>query len=227
MKRQYFYRGFFYIVGLVILALGISLNTKTALGVSPIISVSYSISTLLNFNFGNTTLVQYSVFIVIEMILHLIKGKKKQILFDALQFPLSLVFTRFLNIFGAILPDFESDLTGTWMGSYGGRILFLIIAIILTGVGAAMSLEVRLIPNPGDGIVQTLADTIGWSVGLTKNCFDLLNITITFLVGAISGRWLLGIGIGTVLAVLGVGRAIAVFDHFCLKPMQRASGLER
>ena len=208
------------------MAVGISLNTKTALGVSPIISVSYSISTLLNLNFGNTTLVQYSIFIVIEIILHLLRGKKKQILFDALQFPLSLIFTRFLNVFGAMIPDFETDLTGTWMGSLGGRILFLIFAIILTGVGAAMSLEMRIIPNLGDGIVQTLADTLGRSVGLTKNCFDLLNITITLLVGALSGRWLLGIGIGTVLAVLGVGRVIAVFDHFCLKPMQRASGLE-
>ncbi|MCC8168674.1 MAG: DUF6198 family protein [Clostridiales bacterium] len=226
MKRQYFYRGLFYLVGLVLLALGISLNTKTQLGVSPIISVSYSISTILGLNFGNTTLVQYTIFIVIEIILHLIKGKKKQALLDVLQFPLSLVFTRFLNVFGAGIPDFVADLSGTWMGTLGGRILFLLLAIILTGVGAAMSLEVRLIPNPGDGIVQTLADTLGWSVGLTKNCFDLLNITITFCVGMVSGNFLLGIGLGTVFAVLGVGRAIAVFDHFCLKGMQRMIGVE-
>ena len=35
------YRWIFYIAGLVILALGIMLNTKTNLGVSPIISVPY------------------------------------------------------------------------------------------------------------------------------------------------------------------------------------------
>ena len=226
MKRQYCYRGLIYLGGLVLLALGISLNTKTQLGVSPIISVSYSISTILNLNFGNTTLVQYTIFILIEILLHLLKGRKKQVLFDALQFPLSLVFTRFLNIFNTILPDFVADLGGTWMGTMPGRIGFLLIAIILTGVGAAMSLEMRIIPNPGDGIVQTLADTIGGSVGLTKNCFDLLNITITFCVGLFSGNFLVGIGIGTVLAVLGVGRAIAVFDHFCLKGIQKVSGVE-
>ena len=48
MQKNYIYRGGFYLVGLLVLALGISLNTKTGLGVSPIISVSYSISTIWN-----------------------------------------------------------------------------------------------------------------------------------------------------------------------------------
>ena len=56
MQKTYFYRGLFYLMGLLILALGITLNTKTGLGVSPIISVSFSISTIWHFNFGNTTL---------------------------------------------------------------------------------------------------------------------------------------------------------------------------
>ena len=51
MQKNYIYRGGFYLVGLLVLALGISLNTKTGLGVSPIISVSYSISTIWNLNF--------------------------------------------------------------------------------------------------------------------------------------------------------------------------------
>lgn len=35
-----------YIAGLIILALGIDLNTKTMLGISPIISVPYNISVI-------------------------------------------------------------------------------------------------------------------------------------------------------------------------------------
>ena len=48
MKKSTYYRWGFYIAGLLILALGIILNTKSGLGVSPIISVAYSISTILN-----------------------------------------------------------------------------------------------------------------------------------------------------------------------------------
>lgn len=36
-----FYRWLFYLAGLFILALGLTLNTKTGLGVTPIISVPY------------------------------------------------------------------------------------------------------------------------------------------------------------------------------------------
>lgn len=42
------------------------------------------------------------------------------------------------------------------------------IAILLTGIGAAMSLNMRIVPNPGDGIVQAVADTINKPVCFTK-----------------------------------------------------------
>ena len=73
MKKPVFYRILFYVIGLLVLALGLTLNTKTGLGVSPIISVAYSISEIFDQNFGNMTLALYSLFVVIEMILHLIR----------------------------------------------------------------------------------------------------------------------------------------------------------
>ena len=44
MRKPVFFRVLFYVIGLIVLALGLPLNTKTGLGVSPIISVAYSIS---------------------------------------------------------------------------------------------------------------------------------------------------------------------------------------
>ena len=44
MNKKMLYRILIYIAGLLTLALGIILNTKAGLGVSPIISISYSIS---------------------------------------------------------------------------------------------------------------------------------------------------------------------------------------
>ena len=111
MKKTVFYRILFYVIGLLVLALGLTLNTKTGLGVSPIISVAYSISEIFDHNFGNMTLALYSLFVVIEMILHLIRSRKYTkisggalshagktdlkliLLMDFLQIPLSLIFT--------------------------------------------------------------------------------------------------------------------------------------
>ena len=245
MKKAYLFRGFFYLLGLLVLALGITLNTKTGLGVSPIISVSYSISTIWDLNFGNMTLVLYALFVVFEMILHVIRTKKymikegavlehanqvnlKLVLFmDVLQFPLSLIFTRFLNIFSGWLPDLQKTYSDSFVGSFAGRVLFLVLAIILTGAGAAMSLNMRVIPNPGDGIVQAIADCTGKGVGFTKNCFDVVNISVTITVGLVFAGKLVGIGLGTVLAVIGVGRVIAVFNHFYMERMDELAGIGR
>lgn len=246
MKKNNIYRGLFYVLGLLVLALGITLNTKAGLGVSPIISVSYSISTILNTNFGNMTLILYSTFVVVEMILHtrehFLEKKKEEkgdaqsdskkrslkvmIVKDVLQFPLSLIFTRFMNVFVYVIPAYDSPGVNGFYSSFPGRIVTLIIAITLTGIGAAVSLNMRLIPNPGDGIVQAISDCIGKSVGFTKNCFDLFNITLTTCVGMIFAGHLIGIGIGTVLAVIGVGRVIAVFNHFFKKKMAVLAGVD-
>lgn len=87
------YRWLFYILGILILALGLTLNTKANLGVSPIISTAYITSGLTGFSFGDVTFVLYCLFVAAELLL---LGKDYKIL---LQIPFSIVFTRFLNLF--------------------------------------------------------------------------------------------------------------------------------
>lgn len=233
VKKQVSYRIVFYIVGLLILAMGLTLNTKAGLGVSPIISVSYSVSQIFQLNFGNTTMFLYCAFVVVELILHSIQWRKRPerdqrfvLLMDVLQIPLSLVFTRFLNLFGSFLPDFSSSATSSsWSNQLPFRIVILLLAILCTGIGASMSLSMRLIPNPGDGIVQTLADCIHRNVGFTKNCFDLCNITLTILLGFLLAGHLVGVGLGTVLAMIGVARVIALFQHLAGRKIALLSGM--
>ena len=81
-------------------------------------------------------------------------------------------------------------------------------------------------PNPGDGIVQAIADCAGKSVGFTKNCFDLLNICITVSIGMIFAGKIVGAGIGTVFAVIAVGRVIAAFNHCFMPGLLKKAGLE-
>ena len=242
MRRQTINRIIFYITGLLILAMGLTLNTKAGLGVSPIISVSYSISQIMGMNFGNTTMGLYCVFVVVELILHFIRDRRSEktegavlehanrmnrklvFLMDVLQIPLSMIFTRFLNLFAKVIPDFsEGEADGK---QYAVRFAVLILALILTGIGAAMSLNMRIIPNPGDGIEQAIADCIHKSVGFTKNCFDVFNVTVTICISLLCRGHLIGIGIGTVCAVIGVGRTIAVFNHFTKEKMTELAGIE-
>lgn len=235
-NQKLIYRWVIYISGLIILALGITLNTKCGLGVSPIISVAYSFSLITGIKIGNTTFILYGVFVLLQIIIHFVKKfPKRQYILDVLQIALSMVFTRFMNLFSDFVPQLDEVYENEWQGSMPFRIFVLLIAIILTGIGAAMSLNMRLIPNPGDGIVQTVADTIHKSVGFSKNCWDVIMIAITTAVTLFcytkiastpGNAFLSVIGIGTVIAVIGVGRVIAVFNHFAYDKMTSVCGLK-
>ena len=118
----------FYVSGLLILALGIILNTKS--------------------------FVLYTIFVLIEMILHTIRNRKELNVegkalesavrkslplvlgMDLLQLPLSLVFTRFMNLFSAWIPAPSHG--------FASQLLVLAGGIICTGIGAAMSLGLRV-----------------------------------------------------------------------------------
>ena len=193
-----------YVVGMFILALGLTLNTKANLGVSPIISVPYSISQITGLNFGDLTFVVYAMFVVVQIIIHIRLKNHKRIASDILHLPLSLIFTRLLNIFTVHIPTSQN---------LGIRFIILTFAIICTGIGAAMSLSMQIVPNPGDGIVQALAERFDKSVGITKNLFDCLNLSITLCISLFIAHQIVGVGIGTVIAVVGVGRVIALFNH--------------
>lgn len=204
----------FYLLGMVLLALGLTLNTKTGLGASAIVSIPFTLSEGTGLDFGDLTLVEYCVLVAAQFV---VKGKNRSWV-DLLQLVVSLVFTRFLNLFKAAIP-YES-------GFLPADIALLVLAIVLTGVGAAMTVDMQLVPNPGDGIVNSLAQRFGKELGLCKNIFDVGCVTASLLLGLFFGDPLLGIGLGTILSMVGVGRSIAVFNALCKPRLMTLSGLQ-
>ena len=197
-----------YCLGMVLLALGITLNTKTALGVSPLVAIAYCVSLLRGISFGNTALVAYLVYFILEAIL-----KRKTLrAFDFLQIPFCYLFTRCMNLFSAMLPTVEGMPL---------RLALLVVAILCTGFGAAIMVAMRLIPNPADGFVQALGDTLGKSMGFAKNLFDAVSVVITTVIGFLAAGKLVGIGLGTVCAMLGTGRAVSLCNHLFGERMER------
>lgn len=202
-----------YLVGMVILALGLVLNTKTGMGASAIMSMAYTVSEANGWNLGDMTFLLYCGFVIAEFI---IDGRHRTWTVF-LQLPVSLVFTRFMNGFKALVP-YESGYLPT-------DLLILLAAIVCTGIGAAITVDMQLVPNPGDGIVASVSRRIGKEIGLTKNFFDLGCCVISVVIGLFYGNPLLGIGLGTIISMVGVGRVISIFNRFFKQPLQRAAGI--
>jgi uncharacterized membrane protein YczE len=203
-------RIFFYILGICTLALGLTLSTKTKLGASAIIAVAFSISEISGIQLGDATFILYCFFIAVEIVLHLLPGKRapsdkrKALIIDVLQLPFSVFFTRLLNVYAAWIPVPEQ---------LPVRIAVLVLAIVLIGVGAALTLDMRLVASPGDGIVQAISDRSGLELGLTKNIVDVCCVAFTCLLTLICVHHIIGIGIGTLAGMLGTGRVIAIFNR--------------
>lgn len=202
-----------YILGILVLALGIVLNTKANLGVSSIITISFSISKIWNLNFANVTFLLYSSFVIVEMILRGFRREWREFFLSILQIPFSLVFTRFMNIYDRWLPDFKTVYEGTFWGGIPGRIIILLFAILFTGWGVVMTVNPGFVPNPADGIVHTIAACVNKEMGLVKNIFDISCVAITCTIGLIFAGKIVGVGIGTILSMLLIGRVIAVTNY--------------
>ena len=219
-KRKLFHRLLIYGLGIVILALGITLNTKTGLGVSALVSIAYTVAGAWNLNFALMTFLLYTSFALIEIGLKWIflPQLRKEIWRDLLQIPFSLAFSLLLNVYGDLIPAAEQ---------IGVKIVMLILAIVCTGIGAATIVDMHLIPNPADGLAQTLGMVTKRGMGLGKNLLDCSCVGISVLIGFLARGQLIGIGIGTIVAMIGVGRVVALFNRCMESKLCNMAGVEK
>lgn len=218
-KRKLINRLLSYGLGIVILALGITLNTKTGLGVSALVSIAYTVANAWNLNFALMTFLLYTCFALIEVGLKwgFLPPLRKVIWKDLLQIPFSLAFSLLLNVFGGIIPVAEH---------VGAQIVMLVLAIVCTGIGAAMIVDMHLIPNPADGLAQTLGMVTKKGMGLGKNLLDCSCVGISAVIGLVARGRLIGIGIGTIAAMIGVGKVVALFNRCFETKLCRTAGVE-
>ena len=205
-----------YLLGMLALAFGIVLGSKADLGISPISSVAFCMSEIMGVGFGSMNFVLYGLFVAAQFAL---RGRNSRAV-DLLQLVVSVVFSWVLDVFIAIIP-YEGAANG-----FGMNFLVLLLSVVFIGVGVSASINVHLIPNPGDGIVQALAEKTGWEQGFAKNVFDIGCAGVTAMLGlAFFGR-LVGIGIGTVVTMLGVGRVVTLHNRLVMNKLCAAVGIE-
>lgn len=96
----------------------------------------------------------------------------------------------------------------------------------MTGLGIVLTVNMKIIPNPGDGVVSTVADYAGKNIGFMKNVFDLTSVIISTIAGMLLLGKPVGIGIETLLAAILVGRIVALFNGLFRKKMICLAGLQ-
>lgn len=199
MKKRILY----FITGVPILALGLTLNTKSVLGISAINATPYALSQAFPLTLGNFVTIMYVLFILIQMI-----ALKKISLQIIAQFPFSIVFGYLVDFFQNMLPIAQGLVL---------RFVFLFLGILVTSLGAALMVRANLVLNPADGMVSMLSQKLGESFGTCKNYMDIAMCLIAAAVCLLTGTNVLDtIGIGTLLSALLIGRVIAYLQKTVL-----------
>ncbi len=196
-----------YFIGMLFLAAGITLNAQTGLGASPRVSVAYCASLLGNISFSDATMVLYLVYFVIEILL---KGRKL-IWLDFAQVPFCYLFTRCMDVIAGLLPTPEH---------LPLRVVMLVCGTLCTGFGTAITVACRLVPTPADGLVSELSIALRHDIGNVKNLFDCTCVCLVALASFCITGSVTGIGAGTIVAMLGTGRSIALCNRLFLKQMR-------
>lgn len=189
-----------FIIGMNILAIGIILNTKSLLGVGAINTIPYALSNILNISLGTMTTTVYIVFIMIQLIL--IRKIDIQIM---MQLPFSFIFGFFIDFYDSLL-DIQPD-------TIYMQFTLLTLAIILTALGAYLMIKGNIVLNPADGIVHTISQVYQKDFGLVKNIFDIVSIIFTSIVCLTMKGYIIGIGIGTVLSAVFIGRCVTLYQN--------------
>ena len=188
-----------YFLGLIILCVGVVLNTKTNLGVAAINAIPYVVSKSTSFSLGSCVFVLYLVFIAMQFLIN-----KKVDFLTVLQLPVSLLFGRMVDIVNIHILKFEAQ-------SIFSGLAMLIIAILLVSLGTTLVVSQNLVPNAPDGMVNALGNLCDKPFGYIKVRFDIICVGLALIVSYLMTGRIVGIGLGTLVSMLMTGNVCSFF----------------
>lgn len=194
-------RYLFFVIGVMINSFGVALITKAALGTSPISSVPYVLSLKFTPTLGEFTFVMNLAFIALQPIL--LRRDYKPI--QLLQVFVNLLFSWFIDVSMNLLGWFEPQ-------NIVVELIALLLGCAVLGFGISIEVAPDVLRVPGEGLVGALAQVTKIRFGSVKVAFDVTLVAISLTLSLIFFHGLNGLGLGTVISALIVGRFVNLFN---------------
>ncbi len=194
MSKSLSQRILLFVLGMLLMSIGIVLVTKSNLGTSPISTLPYLMSLLTPMSFGMLTLIISMIFILIQIT---IMGRA----FPRFQYTQIFVGPLFGLFIDLSMRLFDFALPAGLLS----RVLTLIGGCAVLACGILLQVRANVVINPGEGIVKVIARKVNKEFSTVKIIFDWSLVLIATLISLIVFRDLVGIGIGTVVSAFLVG----------------------
>lgn len=188
-------------MGIMIMAAGIVIVTKTNLGTSPISSLGYILHlSFTDISYGTWMLAWNGALLVGQIIILRRRFKAAALL----QIPISILFSIGIDAcshaFSFIAPV-----------SYFESLAFLILGIVVLAFGVACTIVANVVMNCGEAFVCAITSKTGWNFGYTKVGFDLTCVIVAVGASLILLNSIQGIREGTLIAAFATGFTANVF----------------
>lgn len=213
-----------YILGLFIITIGINISKMSALGISPVSSIPRACEVIWGFTLGTTTMIIYCILVVLQIVVL----RKKFKLTNLLGVPLTIVFGWMVDItgtdpnaFGHLLLNFPRP------ESYPVKLIYLVVSVIVIGVGVFLYLRPHWIPMPAEGLAGAISEVSGKTFGDCKTIVDCSMIAIAIILQLIflggfksfTGDTVV-VREGTVIAAVCVGQTVKLLTKLCGKKIE-------
>lgn len=195
-------RFFWFAEGIFINAFGVALITKAGLGSPPIAGMTYILSSYFPFTMGQVTFLLNLLFILIQIALLRRKFHPAQFL----QIITNILFSTCIDISLWLLKWVEPS-------SFFVKLGALLVGCLVLAMGIAVEVAPNLIFAPGDGLVRVIAQVSGKPFGTVKLGFDAVVVLCAVILSLLLFHALYGVGLGTVVAALLVGRTVNIINR--------------
>ena len=223
-----------YLIGLLIIAVGINVSKLSGLGISPVSSIPGVLSKSFDISLGSMVIVVYCALVLAQLIVLRKKFRAKNIL----GVPVAIIFGLMVDFVGiahfkptlaGIDIGIKAEFDGLMMGlkapeGYPMQLLYLLASIVIIGIGVFIYLKPKLVPMPAEGLAGAISEVSGKAFGNCKTFVDVGMITVALVLQII----LLGgfksftganavVREGTVLSAICVGQVVKFLNKIFKK----------
>ncbi|MDU9376689.1 hypothetical protein McpSp1_13140 [Methanocorpusculaceae archaeon Sp1] len=186
-----------FIVGLFVMALGISLSIKANMGITPISSLPYVISLGVPLTVGTLTILLHACFLLIE---YLLMRKEFEII-QLLQLAAAGVFGVFIDL---TLWGF------TWLVpvNYAEQLLFVVVSCVLLAIGICFEVAPNVLVMASEGMLTAFSRRFKVEFGTVKIGLDVTLVILSIVVSMLMFSTVYGVREGTLIAAVLVGVCI-------------------
>ena len=192
-------RWFYYILGLNFIAFAVVLYIRYDLGVAAFSSVMYAIAEIYGISMGTASILCYLILVAVQCLL-----VRRVTVEFVLEIPLSFAFGLLIDLYDFLIPVID--------GGFAVRLTLYCLTLFVTALGVFLCVKTDLVLTPVDGIVKTISEVFRLRFSLVKNGFDISLVLVTAVLCLVNHTPFYGIGIGTVISAICLGRIIKIYE---------------